>query len=92
MSLVFSILAGVAGLVAFVGWLFGAVHVFLLLGHVAPPNTKVGLLAQGYKFFRSDTFLPSGQPLQKRMMLGMMTFVAGAAGGMLFGVLATALA
>lgn len=92
LSTLFSLLGAVAGLVALVGWLVGAVHVFLLLGHVAPPNTKGALLFQGHKFFRSDTFLPSGQPLQKRMLLGMMVFVGGVITGVICGVLSSALA
>ena len=61
--MIFGALSGLAGLVAVLGWFVAAVHAFLLLGHVAPPNTKAGLLFQGYKFFLSGTFLPSGHPL-----------------------------
>jgi hypothetical protein len=92
LSLVFSGFAALAGLAAFLGWLVAAVHAFLLLGHVAPPHTKAGLLFQGHRFFRSDTFLPSGQPLQKRMLIGMLVFFGGAVSSAIFGVLAGALA
>ena len=91
MSMVFGALAGLAALVAVLGWMVAAVHALLLLGHVAPPNTALGLLVQGHKFFRSDTFLPSGQPLQRRMGIGMGIFFAAGATAALFGVLASAL-
>lgn len=90
LSTILSLLAGIAGLVALVGWLVAAVHVFLLLGHVAPPHSKAALIFQGHKFFRSDTFLPSGQPLQRRMLFGMMAFVGGIVGSVLLGVVASA--
>ena len=92
LSLVFSGLAAVAGLTALLAWLVVAVHVFLLLGHVAPPPPKLALIFQGHRFFRSDTFLPSGQPLQKRLVIGALVFAGGVVGGAIFGVLASALA
>lgn len=89
--MVLTALAGLAGLVAVLGWVVAAVHAFLLLGHVAPPNTTLGLLFQGYKFFLLDTFLPSGHPLQKRMLLGAGVFFVGAISAALIGALGSAL-
>jgi hypothetical protein len=89
--MILGVLAGLAGLVAVIGWLVAAVHAFLLLGHVAPPNTTFGLLFRGYKFFLSDTFLPSGHPLQRRMLIGMGVFFAGAVGAGVLGAIGSAL-
>lgn len=92
LSFVLSGLSALAGVTALLGWLTVAVHVFLLLGHVAPPHTKLALLFQGHRFFRSDTFLPSGKPLQKRLVIGAMVFAGGVVSAAIFGVLASALA
>lgn len=89
--MIFGALSGLAGLVAVLGWFVAAVHAFLLLGHVAPPNTKAGLLFQGYKFFLSGTFLPSGHPLQRRMLIGMGVFFGGAVGAGVLGAIGSAL-
>lgn len=88
--MIVSALAGLAAVVAALGWVVAAVHVFLLLGHVAPPNTAFGLLFQGYKFFSADTFLPSGRPLQKRMLQGMGVFVVGAVSAALISAVGSA--
>lgn len=91
MTMVLGALAGLAALVAVTGWMLAALHALLLLGHVAPPNTKLGLLVQGYKFFLSDTFLPTGRPLQRRMLLGMGVFFGGAVAAGVLGAIGSAL-
>lgn len=81
----------IPGLITFGGWLSAAVHAFLLLSHVAPPHTAMSLLFQGFRFFQSETFLPSGHAIQRRFLISVATFGLGALGLVVVGALSAAL-
>lgn len=77
----------IVGGLACLCWLSAFVHWLMLVGHRKPDVSLARMVLSGMAAFNQDNFLPSGHPLQRRMVLSMLAFFLVAVAGALVGAM-----
>ncbi|MBL9025646.1 MAG: hypothetical protein JNL21_25855 [Myxococcales bacterium] len=82
-----SVFVAIVGGLACLCWLSAFVHWLMLVGHRKPDVSLARMVLSGMAAFNQDNFLPSGHPLQRRMVLSMLAFFLVAVAGALVGAM-----